>query len=232
LNPNWVYWSLSLEEQFYFLFPFFLLLVPIAWRWRVLLIAIAIQFPLSRSSTSFWWHMRLDALMWGVVIYLFSRTKAYRVFEPTSMVNKPLALVANLVLMGGLVVVPSLLKPLPFHVGLMAIISAILVLMASFGRGYAFPIGPIKPTMLWLGSRSYALYLCHIPAFFITGELWLRWTKASGLPPPSWGYTMKFVVTATILSIIFAELNYRLIETPFREKGAKIARRMTTPTVA
>lgn len=32
LNPNWVYWSLSLEEQFYFLFPFFLLLAPIAWR--------------------------------------------------------------------------------------------------------------------------------------------------------------------------------------------------------
>jgi peptidoglycan/LPS O-acetylase OafA/YrhL len=50
MGPNPVYWSLSLEEQFYFIYPFFLLLTPVAWRWKLLLAAIALQVIPDRSA--------------------------------------------------------------------------------------------------------------------------------------------------------------------------------------
>jgi peptidoglycan/LPS O-acetylase OafA/YrhL len=75
--------------------------------------------------------------------------------------------------------------------------------------------------LLWFGSRSYALYLTHIPAFFLTREIWFR------LAPPGTNfggsYSLRYVVTASLLLFAFAELNYRFVETPFRRRGARIA---------
>jgi len=50
LGPNSVYWSLSLEEQFYFLFPLFLLFVRGTRRRTVVLVVlVAIQFFVDRN---------------------------------------------------------------------------------------------------------------------------------------------------------------------------------------
>jgi len=78
--------------------------------------------------------------------------------------------------------------------------------------------------MLWFGSRSYALYLIHIPAFFVTREIWFR------IEPPgtvfTGAFTLRFALTASVLLLTFTELNYRLVEVPLRRRGARIAERI------
>jgi peptidoglycan/LPS O-acetylase OafA/YrhL len=78
--------------------------------------------------------------------------------------------------------------------------------------------------MLWVGSRSYAIYLIHIPAFFATREIWFR-VKPPGTVFDA-AYTWRFALTALPLLLIAAELNYRCLEVPLRRRGARIAQRI------
>ncbi|CAM3477795.1 acyltransferase family protein [Burkholderia ubonensis] len=223
--PNFVYWSLSLEEQFYLLLPLFVLLVPARWRWKALLFCIAIQFPLQRTLwVDLSWFVRLDALMWGILIFLFSRTIEYRKLEPRSLKRNSKGWAFSALALLALVTLPQILSPLPFHVGLMAIVCAGLVAAASYANGYTIPCGPIRPFLLWIGSRSYAIYLVHIPAYYMTNEIWYRIAVSHEYAVPDGTYSLRFLLTALPLTFVLAEANYRLIETPFRERGARAAR--------
>ena len=42
---------------------------------------------------------------------------------------------------------------------------AVLVFIASFDRNYIMAPGWIRSVFLWVGTRSYAIYLIHIPAY-------------------------------------------------------------------
>ncbi|QGZ54849.1 acyltransferase family protein [Paraburkholderia acidiphila] len=227
MGQGFVYWSLALEEQFYLIFPFFVVFVPIAWRHRVLLLAIAIQFPMYRSTGTIFWATRLDALLWGIVLYLFSRTPQYRIFEPLSLKKSSKAWGVSLFLIFTLAAIPGALETVPFHVGMMALASAALVYAASFNKAYVLPSRWLRPILTWIGSRSYAIYLCHLPAYMITHELWTRWTERFGLSHPNGTYTIRYAITALALITALAELNYRLVEAPLRKRGMNAARRIT-----
>jgi peptidoglycan/LPS O-acetylase OafA/YrhL len=112
---------------------------------------------------------------------------------------------------------------------MVALISAILVFFASYDRDYLFPAGPLKQVMLWFGSRSYALYLIHIPAFFATRELWFRIEPEGTVFDGT--FTLRFALTAGLLLLVFTELNYRFVEVPLRRRGARIAQRIAERTV-
>lgn len=217
-----IYWSLSLEEQFYFAFPFFLILVPIAWRWKALLALIAIQFPLARGP--FLIGIRLDSLMWGVLIYIFSRTSEYKLFQPTVMRSKGMSAFVTIGMFAGLIIIPGTLAKLPFNIGMVGILTAALVFCASFDKGYIFPFPSIRPIMTWIGARSYTIYLTHVPAFLATREIWYRICMARGLSAPDGTYTLRFSITALTLTLLLTEINYRLIESPLRRRGALVAK--------
>jgi len=220
--PNGIYWSLATEEQFYILFPIFLILFAAPSRFKIFLALIALHVIPDRSEFSdVLWITRMDAIMWGCAIYQFSKTENYRLLEPILFKRPWIVVVGSFVLIAMLGLTISLIKIK--MVSLVAIWSAMLVLLASYQRGYVlgFP-SPIKSIFLWIGSRSYGLYLIHIPVYFMTYELWFR---IAG-PDFDSTYTTLLVLTAIPFLCLLTEINFRLVEVPLRRKGAAIAKRM------
>ena len=229
ISGNVVYWTLALEDQFYIAFPFFLFFVPDRWRPRVLLMLIVFLVLPERSMAThpFLWFTRLDAIMWGCLIYQLSRSASYGRFEPTPCRNRAVALIANAALIALLIVVPILRNyHQPTFLGLrvesiVAVVSAALVFLASFERGYVLPLSArLKAGLAWIGSRSYGIYLIHIPLYGIIKESLGR----SAMPELPYNACCAVLVLALLPTL--AELNFRYVETPLRRKGKELARQM------
>lgn len=231
LSPNDHYWSLALEEQFYFLFPFFLFCVASKWRWRALLLLVAVQFVLNRNVNifytpplnSFLWAIRLDSIMWGVLIFLLTRTPFWRRLEPTFLASSSvLRAIVNLALILLLVALPVQLLGNRFAMGLVALTAAAIVFLASFERGYSLSSRTLAPFFAWVGARSYAIYVIHLTAYRLTTEGWTRYALERGAPL-STGDTFPMLATAVVILFGLAELNHRFVEVPFRDKGKRLA---------
>lgn len=144
LAPNNVYWSLALEEQFYFVFPIFLLWVtgPRA-RVLILLLIIAVQFPVMRShfgdlTAQYFAIFRVDGFAWGVLVFMFSRGANYIRFEPRFLYYKPAALLVSLLLIYLMVAVPAVFSGYSAMHGMLSAITAVIVWLASYSRNYTF----------------------------------------------------------------------------------------------
>ena len=221
------YWSLSLEEQFYVVLPF---LVYFARRRLalVLVVLVAAQLFITRigAHSSILMNMvKSDALCLGILLSLWSGRPSYRRLELTAL-KTPLA---RMLLLPGFIFAFALLSGPNFgletlKVGLVAQLAAAMVWLASYDRDYLLPPGQLKRFMCWMGARSYAIYLVHIPAFSATREVWYRLHREVFHPTAAHGVAL--VVTALPVVFIFAELNYRLIELPLRKHGARIAERI------
>lgn len=224
-GSSFPYWSLSLEEQFYLLLP----MVAFVARRRlpvVLAVIIAAQFFLDRIDSLWLNQTRSDAILFGVLIALWTHHPTYRLFEPVILKRSRLARVAvtSFLLVALLAVSVHKSQIVPFTVGMVALLSAALVFVASYDQDYLMRDGAFKKLLLWTGSRSYALYLIHIPAFLLTREIWYRIAAPS--TQFNGTYTLRFAVTAAILLIALAELNYRIVEKPLRQHGVRIAERL------
>lgn len=222
-----VYWSLSLEEQFYLLFPVLVYVVPRRYLPSVLIALIGAQFFLYRPYLTLGWAMRTDALLLGVLLALWQGTRTHRRCEPVLFRHKWLAwpcLSGALVLMS---LIPSESIGPFFSTGLLAVVCGFLVWVAGYNRNYWCPGGPLRHLWVWIGSRSYALYLVHLPAFALTRELGQRFGQPGTVFDDGW--LMVFLLVAMGLAASLAELTFRYVEMPLRRRGRKIAETYAAP---
>jgi peptidoglycan/LPS O-acetylase OafA/YrhL len=216
-----VYWSLSLEEQFYFVFPFFVFFAP-----RRVLVAALIGAALSQlflvrnnafesAAPSMLWFIRTDAICLGALIALWQNSLSHTLVRPTILRRGTVSVLVTGVLLCALAVAAAPALALSAATGVIAVISAILVWIASYGTDFVFPrITVLEPVLLWLGSRSYSLYLIHEVGGRLSAELRAR-VGTIGV--------LSGVVLTVALTILLAELNYRFVETPVRRLGRRMA---------
>ncbi|WP_250477394.1 acyltransferase [Caballeronia sp. INML1] len=221
-----VWWSLSLEEQFYLAIPILM------WVMRKRLpyflgAVVLIQMFLDRPFLGPLWYVRTDSICFGVLLAYFERTTLYKDVKPVFMERRWIAIP----LVGFSVVLLASLaqsftdKPVivPFTTGLIAAISAFLVFIGSYNNDYIVRSKALKPIVLWAGSRSYSIYLIHLPTIVMTKALW-RFIEPSGTVFTG-NYFLRFFFVWLAMTLILSELNYRLLEQPFRINGRDAPRR-------
>lgn len=228
LGPAFPYWSLSLEEQFYLLLP---IVVFICRRWLsgVLILLVVLQFFMSRHQSLLLMATRSDALLLGVLLAIWSKHDSYRRLEPAFLKKRHWMRFALLaVLAGGLTVVGSEQhQEFRYWVGIVALLSVVLVWIGSYDADYLMPDNPLKSVLLWVGSRSYALYLTHMPAYLMSRQIWYWIAPMDTIFDQT--YNVRLVYTAAVLVLAFSELNYRFIEVPLRARGKRIVDQMDKP---
>lgn len=222
VGNSFIYWSLSLEEQFYFILP--LAAFVLGRRlWILLGLIVVLQFLIAPNSLTI--ALRGAAISLGVLLALWQTHKSYYLFEPTPLANHQVMRLAS-------VGIPLLFITMlasysativQFPIAMIAMLSGLLVWLASYDRNYICRNGILKHMFLWIGARSYAIYLIHLPVYLSLHEIWFRTHPMLAHPH---GLTAAAYVFAAYLIIFgLSDLNYRLLETPLRKRGAEIALR-------
>jgi peptidoglycan/LPS O-acetylase OafA/YrhL len=219
-GPNGIYWSLSLEEQFYILLPLVIFIFRKKLSW-FLFAGICVQFFFYRPVWTLGWAIRTDALMWGVLLAILFGQDIYQRLEPKILLKQPvLKFLVFPILFFAMATLPAPYWGIHFSLGLLAIVCLILVFVASFNAGYLMRKSLARDLLVWIGGRSYSLYLIHIVASRFAWELVVSILGEPLRPESSW------LAAAIAYPLLFAlaELNYRYLETPLRKYGQKLAR--------
>ena len=228
VNPLLHTWSLSVEEQFYLFAPTLLLFSiklskrfnrDIAKVFSILIVMMAtlsvmlmlvsnhIRIPyLPLQATGFYSPLnRAWEFAFGVLIALNERR--IKVYQKNGVVSSTfgfLSLILTVVLVKSELTYPSILTILP-------VLSAVFLIIGSMGSGCQLQRLLSSKPLVYIGDRSYSLYLWHWPALVFAKSAF----PGSGLIEAS------FLVTAFGISI----LCFRFVEQPIRRKGLNIGNR-------
>lgn len=219
-GASFVYWSLSLEEQFYLLLPLVVALV----RRRLALLLIAvflIQICLTRTPLLM--SIRTDALCLGILLAIAAGSSQYAALTPRFLlragfirVGVPLLVLAVVAMLAS-----EDMQAWRFRISAIALLCAGLVWLASYDQDYLLARGLLKRLLVWIGARSYAIYLIHVPVYFALREISYRVgaVEQHGLFASPW----LLAPLAAIMIVALADANYRYLEQPLRDHGRDIA---------
>ncbi|MEM9221673.1 MAG: acyltransferase family protein [Pseudomonadota bacterium] len=199
-------WSLSLEEQFYFLLPAVLLVVPKNFRGAAMAVGIvlsglccallmtgALPLPVSDKTMQSAAFFLLPTRAWELLIGGLAALHVHR--HGALALPRGVAPLAFAVLVGVCAMAPSGAHPGPTAAAVALATALICAGHDSLAR---------KGALTRVGDWSYSIYLIHWPllayanaAFLGEAPLWLR-------------------VVLSVLTIPLAALQYHYVETPFR----------------
>ncbi len=207
------------------LFPIFIILISPNKRFTVLLILILLQFFLPRPAdqSKILSMVRFDAILWGVIIYLFIQNIPHLNYRRLQLKKSIYGYCITWFFLLLIISIPILLKSYIVMTGVLDLVCAGLVFIAaSEGRSIRILPEAFNDIMLWLGSRSYSIYLAHIPIFFTVRECFFRWyPDFTVLDYNDLFFGIFFMSLLFVFSI--SELTHRFIEMPLLLKGRKIA---------
>jgi peptidoglycan/LPS O-acetylase OafA/YrhL len=230
-----VFWSLSIEEHFYLLLPVaFLLFRTREQRLAFSLAGIAFVAcvcrnffdvpPEGTAVPDFYRvmasHLRFDHLLAGVALALVFDGSPATPFMPKAFM-KWVVLPMTLALIW---VIP---KALPsntyFHEGFVAswFLCGILVAYAALDRGYVLEIPLLGRLLEYVGSRSYGVYLLHIPVLRLDNALLGHAPRYRQLVERwPWGHWFLYAFGTVML----AELTWHILESPMQRLGRRLTR--------
>ncbi|WP_174221464.1 acyltransferase family protein [Staphylococcus microti] len=220
-------WSLAIEEQFYLFFPLVLLSLlyfvkrvkPILYTMIALIVISIVTMGVlydpqgNVARVYFGTDTRLQTMLLGVVLAFI---------WPAFKLRAQTAIQAKLMIDGiGIAALVGLLFCFRYvseshnglyygGFGLISILTLAIIASAVMPSGaFAKLLG--NPLFLYIGSRSYSLYLWHYPIIVLIHHHFVQ------------GQIPMFVyVVEGALMLFMAEFSYRFIETPFRRSGFKI----------
>lgn len=215
-------WSLAVEEWFYLLFPLLFIAMPLkSTLARVTgVAAIMTAVPLALRAVVYIRTSNADTALWAVVVLhldsiaigIFAAVAQNRLSDAIARFRLPLCFFGLLatVLSYGFCIGWFGSHPW-FAATLWPVVTAICVAMTMLGahsiNWRIMSATPIWSAIIWISTRSYALYLCHgaiIRLMLGKGYMW----KGLGVSLPMFVFA----------SIIAAELAHRLVERPIMRR--------------
>lgn len=221
-------WSLSLEEQFYFVWPVLLLGMFICFRGKIrhmLYCLVGVVFlvivfrgwmylhcPLAVDLYRFPFS-RVDSLAMGAIAALFlaSRGGKVLIYKPILMVSFILSAYAmacflceprsSTLLLGGYTIVA-------------AMFACLILALSQMPPTRLFS----NPLLIWIGRRSYGLYIYNLPIF---------WALEAARIPKSTSNLICITILRFLLTFLVAALSYRFLEKPF----LNLKRQFTRPGI-
>ena len=226
-SPVLHFWSLAIEEQFYLVFPLILFGLWRAVKGRQVILAAVLSalalfsavepliFTMSDDRIYFGTDTRAAELLLGAVLAIVLGNRSVR----RNLLASGPARTAVLGL-GGVCLAVQLYwwwtleqsSPALYRGGFAgyAVMTCVVIAAASV-PGATMTRGLTVAPLMWLGERSYGIYLLHWPIFLAIRQTW----------PDASSFVR--VVPAIALSLLAAEVSFRLVETPFRQRRWPVA---------
>lgn len=218
VSPIQHYWSLSIEEQFYFVWPALIFLISVvvirkAWththRMQLaggvmgVIVAASLGWAIWETSTSpTWAYFNTFSRVWELGVGALLATAVGLLAKiPTAV--KPILSWAGLALIAAslfLITDESVGFPAPW--GLLPVAGAALVIAAGVGGEPKHQPFLRNPVSEYIGNISYSLYLVHWPSIILL----------AAIMDPGWRYTT--VVLAASFGLAVA--SYHFVEQPLR----------------
>lgn len=216
-------WSLGVEEQFYLIWPLLLLvLLSIFGTSRLsgkLLLLVTGAFFAS-VAWSFWnpisaFYM-MPARIWqfglGCLVYLYANDLRSGGGFPSIGKTRVLLSIGLVLILGSALVFDAKTLYPGFWALFPSLGAAFVILAGSLRPSSEFGLmGVGRPIFVWLGNRSYSLYLWHWPVIIFLGSMGFE--VGSG---------REGIWLVVLLTLLLAMFSYRWIEQPFWRRSLKL----------